>query len=114
MAGGETLQFDHPHLDGVTRGTVLEYDGWQWAVVTEIAVEKDPTRVGFVLLDELGDDIVPLLEDADGCAEHYEVVRAYRGGEHEYWTDAAYLQRDIWKTLGPIHPAERDGNGGDA
>lgn len=106
-------RFDHPHVDGVTRGTVLEYDGWQWAVVTEVAVDQDPTRVGFVLLDELGDVVVSVLEQACGCTEHYDAVKMYRWSEHEYWTDAAYLQDDIWETLGPIHPdTEQGGDGG--
>ncbi|WP_135535396.1 hypothetical protein [Halostella pelagica] len=107
---GGTGQLDHPHADGVTRGTVLEYDGWQWGVVTEVAVDEDPAQIGFVLLDELGDAIAPVLEAASGCAEHYDAVKAYRRSEHEYWTDAEYLQAEIWEVLGPIHPQERDGN----
>mgnify|MGYP000356764672 CR=1 FL=1 len=98
----------HPDIDGVTRGTVLEYDDWQWAVVTEIAEEQEPTRVGFVLVDDLGDAVVSVLEDAWGCAEHYDAVKIYRWSEHEYWTDAEYLDDDIWTALGPIHPDERD------
>lgn len=98
----------HPHFDGVTRGTVIEYDDWQWGVVTEIAQEQEPTMVGFVLIDELGDDVVRILESAWGCWEHYEAVESYRGGEHEYWTDVEYLTNgDIWTVLGPVHPDER-------
>jgi len=107
---GVSEHSNHPHADGVTRGTVLEYDGWQWAVVTEVAVDEDPTRIGFVLFDELGDAIVSVLEDASGCTEHYDAVKTYRWSEHEYWTDAEYLQAEIWEVLGPIHPEERDGN----
>jgi len=107
MSEDGTKRFEHPHVNGVTQGTVLEYDGWQWCCVTEIATEKDPTRVGFVLLDKLGDSIVPILEDASSCAEHYDAVKAYRWSEHEYWTDAEYLQAESWEVLGPVHPAER-------
>ena len=107
----ERVEISHlPHIDGVTRGTVLEYDDWQWAVVTEIATEKDPTRVGFVLVDELGDSIVTILEDASGCWEHYDAVKAYRWSNHEYWTDADHLQDDIWSVLGPVHPDAREDN----
>lgn len=99
-----------PHVDGITRGTVVEYDDWQWGVVTEIATEKEPTKVGFVLLDELGDGVVRVLENAWGCWEHYDAVKAYRWSEHEYWTDAEYiLEDDTWNVLGPIHPDERNG-----
>lgn len=101
---------DRPHVDGLTRGTVVEYDDWQWGVVTEIAEETEPTKVGFVLLDEIGDWIVRQLEDADGCAEHYQAVSTFRDGEHEYWTPAEYIQDDdMWEILGPIHPDARDG-----
>lgn len=98
----------HPHVQGITRGTVIEYDGWQWAVVTEIAEEKDPTMVGFVLVDKLGDNLVRTLESAQGCLEHYEAVKPFRWSDHEYWTSAEYLAKDdIWATLGPVHPDER-------
>jgi len=98
-----------PHIDGLTRGTVVEYDGWQWGVVTEIAEEMDPTKVGFVLVDELGDWVVRELEEARGCWEHYEAVRTFRDGEHEYWTSDEYIQDDdMWEVLGPIHPDARD------
>lgn len=104
---------EHPHLDSLTRGTVIEYDDWQWAVVTEIVVDEDPTMVGFVLLDKLSDSIIRTLESAWGCWEHYEVVEPYRGGEHERWADAEYIMGDdIWAVLGPIHPdarGEREG-----
>jgi len=86
-----------PHVDGLARGTVVEYDDWQWAVVTEISTEKDPTKVGFVLVDKLPDGVVRILEDAWGCWEHYDAVKAYRGSGHEYWTDAEYiLTDDMW------------------
>ena len=98
-----------PHVDGLARGTVVEYDDWQWGVVTEIAEEKEPTKVGFVLLDELGDGVVRILEDAWGCWEHYDAVKAYRWSEHEYWTDAEYiLEDDMWEVLGPTHPDARE------
>ena len=98
-----------PHVDGLARGTVVEYDDWQWGVVTEIAEETDPTKVGFVLVDELGDWVVRDLEEARGCWEHYEAVRTFRDGEHEYWTSAEYIQKDdMWEVLGPIHPDARD------
>jgi len=104
------IMADRPHVDGLTRGTVVEYDGWQWGVVTEIAEETEPTKVGFVLLDEIGDWIVRQLEDADGCAEHYQAVRTFRDGEHEYWTPAEYIRDDdMWEILGPIHPDAREG-----
>ena len=99
---------DHAHVEGLTRGTIVEYDDWQWAVVSEIATDEDPTKVGFVLLDDLGDSIIGVLESAWGCWEHYEAIEGYRGGEHEYWTDAEYIREDdIWAVLGPIHPDAR-------
>ena len=99
---------DYPQEQGITRGTVLEYDDWQWAVVTEIAEETEPTKVGFVLVDKIGDSVVRDLESAWGCWEHYEAVEAFRGGEHEYWTDIDYVVGDdIWTVLGPVHPNER-------
>ncbi|TKX60598.1 hypothetical protein EXE48_11540 [Halorubrum sp. ASP1] len=102
---------NNPHVDGLTRGTIIEYDGWQWGVVTEIAEEKDPTKIGFVLLDEISDDLVPLLEEASRCPEHYKVVEAFRGSEHEYWTDIQYvLENDIWGILGPTHPSSHEPN----
>ena len=98
-----------PHIDGLTRGTIVEYDDWQWAVVTEIAEEEEPTMIGFVLIDDLGDDLVRVLESAWGCWEHYEAVKPYRGGDQEYWTDVDYMtEADIWTVLGPIHPDARE------
>ena len=103
------IMADRPHIDGLARGTVVEYDGWQWGVVTEIAEETDPTKVGFVLVDELGDCVVRDLEAETGCWEHFEAVRTFRDGEHEYWTPAEYIQNgDAWEVLGPIHPDARD------
>lgn len=109
----ETRKMGHyPHEDGLTRGTIIEYDDWQWGVVTELAVDHDPTRVGFVLLDELGDDVTKRLEDAWGCWEHFEVVRAFRDTEHEYWADIEYVtEDDVWGVIGPIHPEERSDGG---
>lgn len=99
---------DNPHVEGIARGTVIEYDDWQWAVVTEVADDNDPPKFGFVLLDELGDAVVSVLESAWGCAEHYDAVKAYRWSDHEYWTDISYVvEDDIWTVLGPIHPDER-------
>lgn len=100
---------DRPHYDGITRGTVIEYDDWQWAVVTEIDEDYNPAKVGFVLLDELDDSIIEDLERAWGCAEHYDAVSVFRSGEHEYWTDIDYVvEDDIWSVRGPVHPDERD------
>jgi len=93
---------------GITRGTVLGYDDQEWAVVTEINPEMEPTRVGFVVLDGLGDDVMATLESAWGCAEHFDAVRRYRGGEHEYWTGAASIvDGEVWSVRGPIHPEAR-------
>lgn len=103
---------DYPHADGLTRGTIIQYDGWQWAVVTEMAVDHEPPRVGFVLLDDLSDEITAQLEDAWGCWEHYKIVRSFRDTEHEWWTDIEYLTTaEVWEVLGPIHPDERSGGG---
>ena len=110
----EIIMKDRPHIDGLARGTVVEYDGWQWAVVTEIAAEKDPTMVGFVLLDDLGDHVTRALEAATGCQEHFQAVRTFRDGDHEYWTDSQYItEGDAWEILGPIHPEERDAGEGE-
>ncbi|SHH66058.1 hypothetical protein [Halobaculum gomorrense] len=99
---------EHPHVDGITRGTVLEYDGWQWAVVTEIAADHEPPQIGFVLVDELGDEIVAVLESAWGCAEHYDAMQPYRDSEYEYWADIEFVRTDdSWTALGPIHPDAR-------
>ena len=107
---------DYPTIgDGITRGTVLEYDDWQWAVVTEIDPDRDPTMVGFVLLDDLGDDVTETLEAAWGCAEHFDAVRRYRGGEHEYWTDEPFVvEGAVWSVRGPIHPDARESRGDEA
>lgn len=97
-----------PHIEGIARGTMIEYDDWQWAVVTEIYEDEDPTMVGFVLVDALDDDIVQLLESAWGCWEHYDIIKPFRG-EYEYYTNIDYLTGDdIWTVLGPIHPDARE------
>jgi len=99
---------DYPHYEGITRGTVLEYDDWQWALVTEIAEDYDPAKVGFVLLDDIEDVHIKTLESAWGCWEHYHAVQQFRDTEHEYWTDIEYvLEDDIWTVIGPIHPDTR-------
>lgn len=102
----------YPHHRGITRGTVLEYDGWQWALVTEIDEDYQPPKVGFILLDKLTDGFIKELESARGCWEHYKAVSVHRGSNHEYWTDVEYLDEDIWTVLGPIHPDEREGEPG--
>lgn len=100
---------DYPQYDGLTRGTVIEYDDWQWGVVTEIDEGYEPAKVGFVLVDELNDAAVRGLEFAWGCAEHFDEVSIYRWSEHEYWTDIEYItENDIWEVLGPVHPDERE------
>jgi len=99
---------DHAHVEGLTRGTMIEYDDWQWAVVTEVATGEDPTMVGFVVVDKLGDSITRTLESAWGCWEHYEAVESYRDTDHERWTDVDYIREaDIWTVLGPLHPDAR-------
>lgn len=96
------------HIDGLTRGTMVEYDGWQWCVVTEIVDQEERTMVGFVLVDKLGDAVSKQLESAWGCWEHYDAIESYRDGEHEYWTDIDYLTNaDVWAILGPLHPDAR-------
>ena len=107
----QIIMDDRPHIDGLARGTVVEYDDWQWGVVTEVAEEMDPTKVGFVLVDELGGNVVRDLEEAWGCWEHYEAVMYFRDTEHEYWTTARYIENDdIWTILGPVHPDVRSGD----
>lgn len=99
---------DDPHVDGLTRGTVIEYDDWQWAVVTELALDRETPRVGFVLVDNLGDAVVQRLESAWGCLEHYDAVAEFRDTKHELWTDLVNVQTDdIWTVLGPVHPNAR-------
>jgi hypothetical protein len=99
----------HGHVNEVAVGTVLEYDDWQWAVVSEFAMGRDEAKVGFILVDELGDDIVKRLEAASGCRQHYKAVEHLRGGDHEYWTPVEYvLEDDIWTVLGPVHPDFRE------
>jgi len=99
---------NYPHYDGITRGTVLEYDDWQWALVTEIDEEYDPAKVGFVLLDDIDDVHTKALEEAWGCWQHYQAVEQFRDTEHEYWTDIEYiLEDDLWTAIGPIHPDAR-------
>lgn len=103
----------HGHVNEIAVGTVLEYDDWQWALVSEIATDRDEEMFGFILLDELDDDVTLRLEKANGCKQHYEAVREFRDTGHEYWTSVEYvLEDDIWKVLGPIHPNFRE-NGGD-
>ncbi|RLM32642.1 hypothetical protein [Haloarcula sp. Atlit-120R] len=99
----------HGHVNEIAVGTVLEYDGWQWAVVTELAADRDEPMFGFVLVDELGDAIIKRLEKAGGCRQHYEAVKHLRDGDHEYWTPVDYVVTDdIWTVRGPVHPGHRD------
>lgn len=106
----QTFVKRHGHVNEVTVGTVLEYDDWQWALVTELAVDREEPKLGFILLDEVGDHIVQQLETANGCRQHYEVVEHLCGGEHEYWASVEYvLENDIWSVLGPVHPEFRSG-----
>jgi len=101
----------HGHVNEITVGTVLEYDDWQWALVTELAVDRDEPKIGFILLDEVGDHIVKRLETCNGCQQHYNAVKHLCGGEHEYWTPVEYVVKDdIWTVLGPVHPDFRDGD----
>lgn len=100
----------HDHVDEITVGTILEYDDWQWALVSELALDRDEPMVDFVLLDEVDDFVVQRLEAADGCRQHYAAVEHLRGGEHEYWAPVDYvLTDDVWNVLGPTHPEFRDG-----
>ena len=104
----------HGHVNEITAGTVLEYDGWQWALVTELDVDREEPKIGFILMDEVGDHIVQHLEQCDGCRQHYNAVEHLRGGDHEYWAPVEYvLEDDIWSVLGPIHPDFREGGDGD-
>lgn len=102
---------EHGHVGEIAVGTVLEYDDWQWAVVSEIADDRDEPMVGFILLDELDDEVIERLEPAYGCRQHYRAVQEFRDTEHEYWTSVDYLvEDDIWQVLGPVHPDYRDGD----
>ncbi len=105
----ESFVEQHGHVNEITVGTVLEYDDWQWALVSELAMDRDEPKIGFILLDEVDDYVLQRLEAANGCRQHYEAVRHLCGGEHEYWTDVDYvLNDDVWAVLGPIHPEFRD------
>lgn len=98
----------HGHVNEITVGTVLEYDDWQWALVTELATDRDEPKVGFILLDEVADYVHQRLEAASGCRQHYMAVEHLCGGEHEYWAPVDYvLNDDVWEVLGPIHPGFR-------
>lgn len=44
--------------DGITAGTILEYDDWQWVLVSELALDRYDPKIGFIPLDELDDDII--------------------------------------------------------
>jgi len=100
---------DYPHYEGITRGTILEYDAWQWALVTEIDEDYDPAKVGFILIDKIDDVHIGTLESAWGCWEHYYALNHFRDTEHEYWTDIEYiLEDDIWSVRGPVHPDVRE------
>ncbi|WP_143823773.1 hypothetical protein [Halosegnis longus] len=99
----------HAHVDGVTRGTILEYEDAEWCLVTEVDPECEPTRIGFVVIDRLGDGLVRELETAWGCWEHYLAVQEHRDGPHELWTDASRIGDDgAFDVLGPVHPSVRD------
>jgi hypothetical protein len=99
----------HGQVNEITVGTVLEYDDWQWALVTELAVDRDQPKIGFIILDGVGDHIVKCLETCNGCQQHYNAVKHLSGGEHEYWTPVEYVVKDdIWTVLGPVHPDFRD------
>jgi len=100
---------DYPHVDGITRGTIVEYADWQWALITEIAEDHDPPKFGFILLDDIHDAHIETLESAWGCWEHYVAVQQFRDTEHEYWTDVEFVTESaIWSVRGPIHPDARE------
>ncbi|MFP8891854.1 hypothetical protein ACLI4U_19090 (plasmid) [Natrialbaceae archaeon A-CW2] len=102
----------HGNVDEITVGTVLEYDGWQWAVISEIAADREVPKFGFILLDQVGDEITQRLEKAHGCYQHYAAVEHLRGSHHEYWAPVEYVTtEDIWTVLGPVHPDHRDDEG---
>jgi len=99
----------HGHVNEIAVGTILEYDDWQWALVCEVAADRDEPKFGFILLDEVGDHIIAQLGGAIGCREHYETVAHLRDSEHEHWTSVNYvLHNDVWQVLGPIHPEYRE------
>jgi hypothetical protein len=99
----------HGHVEEIAVGTVLEYDDWQWAIVSEIADDREEPKFGFILLDQTGDDIIKRLEKAHGCHQYYAAVEHLRGSHHEYWTAIEYVvEDDIWTVLGPVHPDHRD------
>lgn len=106
----ERLMGGIPHVEGITRGTVLEYDDWQWALVSEMALNNEPPKLGFILLNNIPDDDIAGLESAWGCHEHFVAVKPYRHSEHEYWADVDYVVKDEkWQVLGPTHPETHDG-----
>jgi len=98
----------HGHVNKITVGTILEYDGWQWALVTEFATDRDEPMLGFVLLDKVSDYVQQRLESANGCRQHYRAVKHLCGSEHEYWAPIDYITGDeVWNVVGPIHPDYR-------
>ena len=100
----------HGHVNEIAVGTLLEYDGWQWALVSEFAMDREKPKVGFILLDEVADYVHQRLEEAEGCRQHYHAVKHLCDSEHEYWTDVEYvITDDVWSVLGPIHPEYRGG-----
>jgi len=101
----------HGHVNEIAVGTVLEYDDWQWCVVSEIASDRDEPMFGFILVDEVSDDIIKRLEQANGCRQHYEAVQHLRDTDDERWAPVEYiLTDDIWTVLAPVHPDHRTGS----
>lgn len=99
----------HGQVGQITVGTILEYDDWQWAMVSELATDRDEPKFGIIPLDKLPDEIHQQIEAAAGCQQHYAAVEHLTGGDNEYWVPVGAVRNfDQWDVLGPIHPEHRD------
>jgi len=108
QAEEEAFLNDKGNVNQITVGTIIEYDDWQWALVTEFATDREQPMLGFILLDGVDDWIVRELEECIGCKQHYDTVAHLRETEHEYWAPVDYVaEDDIWTVLGPVHPDYR-------
>lgn len=115
----EVRAAQYPMLeDGITMGTVCEYEGdnWTWVVVTDLpdqtrgeVFDEDDERadekvVRFLILDELTDKEFAPFEDCIGCYEHVDQARRYKDheGAGKYMRRSDFLE--AFEGLGPLHP----------
>lgn len=114
----------YPQLEnGVTMGTVCEYerDGWTWVVVTDLQAkpgreyenldfDTDEPLVRFLILDELTDSEFRLFEGCESCYEYVKTARRFKDhdGAGRFTPRSKFLEK--FKPLGPLHPSRSEEN----